>query len=179
MGIMPKEGRTVNTMRKLLFVTAILALAAPAALAQQLTDFHTVTVNVVAMDNIDVQNDVVLDIVFDPVTGNGIATDNSAILAWVTNQADRKVTVATNVNAPAYPLSVIPAGIVATVGANPGVYCAGPGALNLDAAAGAVDFIDTISASGGQTNLIYTATATVGDPLGQEIHTVTYTIEAM
>jgi len=165
-------------MRKLLFATAVLVLAASGVMAQ-VSDSHTVTVRVDPMDAIDVQGDVTLVIAFDPVTGLGSATDNTAILSWITNQAARKVTVQTNLDGFTYGLQVTPGAITQTAGAAGDEGTPIAGAMDLENAGpteGPQDFITAIDNAGAWCPLIYDASATVTDPTGSEVHTVTYTL---
>lgn len=164
-------------MRKLLFATAVLALAAPGVMAQ-VSDSHTVTVTVNPLDAIDVQGDVTLILAFDPVSGTLVDSDNTAILSWITNQAARKVTVQTNLDGFTYGLQVTAGAITQTDGA-PGDEGTGVGAIDLENAGpaeGAQDFVTDIDVAGAWCPLVYDASASVTDGTGSEVHTVTYTL---
>jgi hypothetical protein len=165
-------------MRKLLFATAVLALAAPAVMAQAPSSSHTVTVTVNPLDAIDVQGDVTLVLAFDPVSGTLVDSDNTSILSWITNQAARKVTVQTSLDGFTYGLQVTAGTITETDGAA-GDGGTAVGAMDLESAGpaeGAQDFITGINVAGAWCPLIYDATASVTDGTGSEMHTVTYTL---
>lgn len=160
-------------MRKLLFATAVLALAAPGVMAQ-VSDSHTVTVTLSGLDVIDVQGNVALVIVLDPVTGTGTDSD-TAVLGWITNQPGRNITVATSL-APAainYPLQVTAQNIVQTVGA--GTVGSAAGTVILTDVA--QPFINGIDTAGGTCDLFYEASADLTSPVGlTDTHIVTYTM---
>lgn len=162
-------------MRRFLFATVVLALAAPCVMAQ-VSDSHTVTVTLSALDVIDVQGNVALTIILDPVTGTGTASDSSAVLGWITNQPNRQITVATDLAAAAinYPLQVTAQNIANTIGVA-GQEGSAAGTVILSDTA--QPFITGIDTAGGTCELLYEASATIASPVGlTDTHTVTYTL---
>lgn len=131
------------------------------------SDNHSVTVTLSAINTIDVDNDVTLTINSatpgqdpDPVVDNATAE-----LAWTTNASSKKITVETDLAAPNYTLEV--EAINQTAGTP-----AGKATLSTTAA----DFLTGVGKTAGTCDLEYTASATVSDDPGTEVHTVTYTM---
>ena len=158
-------------MRKVLFATALFVLAVPAALAQ-LTDTHVVTVMVNGIDWVDVDNTQVdLIITINAATGVGQDTAVSS-LNYGTNQANRKITVQTDLAVINFPLYVQASGVaIANFGAAPGAAGA-----EVTITTAAADLITGISASDANCTLTYRAEADVSDTPATETHNVTYTI---
>lgn len=153
-------------MKRILVGLLALALA-PAALAAD-TASHNVTVTVSAINEVAiVGGDISLTI--DSATADGSfvpATDSTTDLQWTTNEAGRKITVATDLAAPAYGLQVEATNI------SDGSVAAGPVALSTTA----TDLVTGIANTAGAADLSYTATADASAAVGTETHVVTYTI---
>ena len=132
------------------------------------TASHQVTVSVGAISQVGVTGgDVALTI--DAYDGeNIVSTANAdAGLIWETNQ-EHKITVATDLEAPAYALTVEAASISGTSDAS------STGRVTVDTQAR--DLVDNIDRGAGACTLVYTAAAdlTAGNTI--ETHTITYTI---
>lgn len=145
----------------------LLALAlSPSAFAAS-TDSHTVTVTVTAINEVSITGGN-LTLTINSINPDGTladATDATASLAWTTNEATKKITVATDVAAGAYTLAVEATGVTGGTSA---------GAVTLSTVA--TDFVTGISNTSGGGTLSYTASATAAAATGSDVHTVTYTI---
>jgi hypothetical protein len=127
------------------------------------SDSHTVTVNVSAIDDVTLTGgNVTLSITaLDTAT-----TNNASSLAWVTNQATRRITVASSMNS-VYGLTVTPTGFTGAGTPAGSAVTVGTTAQNL---------VTAISTGSGSCSLQYSATAEPTDGTTSEVHTVTYTI---
>ena len=132
------------------------------AFAQDVSDSHSVTVQVAEINALQViGGDLVLTLdSLDPndSTRFEAAVDTSASLAWSTNAVDRKITVESDLVDPRYALTVR-AFDVTGIGA-------AIGTAQLNAAAGAQDLISGIAAESATCSLEYEANALVADGIG-------------
>jgi len=151
----------------LILIFPVLALASD-------TDSHTVTVQVLEINEIDVDNDLILTI--DSATAGDEPDDamdsTTCDLCWTTNATTtKKITVDTSLLSPTYTLKVVAINItgvgtaVGTAAAEVTLSTTGPN-----------DFITSISQTTGICDLQYTASATAAQGIGSDVHTVTYTI---
>jgi len=162
-------------MKKLMTIVAVLALMALVcanAMAAG-TDNHSVTVTVNAISELNVGAAVVLT-VDAAVAGSAptAVTDTVTTLAWTTNEAAKKITVATT-TAAAQKFTLTALAVEPT--SQPGVPS---GIVNLVSAASALDFISGVGASSGTDTITYTGSATAAQGTGSDVHTVVYTIVA-
>lgn len=153
-------------MTRTLSVLLLSFALAPAAFAAS-TDSHTVTVTVSAINEVAISGGNLTLTIDSALPGGAPApvTDTSASLDWTTNEATKKITVATDLAAPIYALTV------EATGASGGTAA---GVVTLSNVA--TDFVTDISNTSGACGLTYTATAEASDAVGTEVNTVTYTI---
>lgn len=149
------------------FLPFALLLVAPAAFAGS-TSAHQVTVDVQAINEVAITGGN-LTLTIDSATAGGApaaASDSTTgDLDWSTNESSRKITVATDLAAPKYSLTVDAANATGGTGA---------GAVSLSTTA--QDFVTGISATAGGCDLSYSASATLAAGVGTDVHNVTYTI---
>ena len=153
-----------------LFILVLLFGLGATAMAAN-TDSHTVTVTVAAINEIDVDTNVTLT-VNSATAGQDpdVVTDNtSADLKWTTNEASKKITVATNLAAPNFSLTAQAVNISGS--GTPGTAA---GAVTLSTTA--ADLITGISTSAASCDLQFVASATAAQGTGSDVHTVTYTL---
>ena len=158
------------------FITlAAFAVLPSVAFAQDVSDSHRVTVQVLEINTLEVRGgDLVLTLdQLDAADASRFqeARDESASLAWSTNGVDRKITVESDLATPRYSLAVNAFDVQGSGAAI--------GSVILDAANGAQDLISGISQETAGARLAYVANADVADGIGSETHTVTYTLTAM
>ena len=155
--------------RNEILVVFILALAASSAWAAT-TDNHTVTVTIPAIDEVAITGgNLTLTFVVpaagsDPADVSDVATCD---LAWSTNTASQKITVATNIASP-----------VATLKVTAGSVTGGTSGGQITLSTTAVDFVTGVALGSGGCDLEYVASATSADAAGSEVHTVTFTLTA-
>ncbi len=143
---------------------------APAAI----TASHLVSVTVNSINEINVDNNVTLTIASatagsDP---NQVSDATTANLSWTTNAKvyTKKITVKTNLAAPAHTLKVLAQNITGT-GTSPGTAAAEVTLATLDR-----DLITGISKTAARCDLRYTAVALASEGDDDDVHTITFTI---
>jgi hypothetical protein len=95
------------------------------------------------------------------------ATNTTCTLAWTTNEASKKITVATSEAAPTFTLRVLATGV-----------SGGTAAAQVTLSTTATDFVTGVATTTGGCTLSYTASATAAQGTGSDVHTITYTITA-
>jgi hypothetical protein len=150
-------------------VTLALALSATAPAFAASSADHTVTVTVAAINEVAITGgNVSLTIDSGSVSGPASASDDTtADLSWSTNEASKKITVATSLEAPKYTLTVAAQNV--TGGTSTG---------SVTLSTTPQDLVTGISNTAGTADLAYQATATNDAGTGSDVHTVTYTITA-
>ncbi|MFZ5478847.1 MAG: hypothetical protein ACOZNI_18890 [Myxococcota bacterium] len=156
-------------MRK--FLSALLAalVLAPAAWAGS-TASHTVTVTAAAINEVSITGGNVSLTINSATAGSGpasVSDSTTADLNWSTNEATKKITVATSLATVRFPLTVAAASV-----------SGGTGAGTVTLSTTAQDFVTGISTTDGTCGLSYEASATSAAGTGTDTHTVTYTITA-
>lgn len=133
------------------------------------TGSHTVTVTVSAINEVAISGgNVALAIDSGDTSGPAAASDaTTADLLWSTNESNKKITVATNLAAIDFPLTVEATNVT-------GGTSGGPVTLSTTAQ----DLVTGISLTAGTADLSYAASATAAAGTGSNVHTVTYTITA-
>lgn len=131
---------------------------------------HTVTVTVSAINELAITGGNVT-LTINTVTAGSEpddAVDNTtADLDWTTNEATKKITVATDQAAPTFTLKAVAQNATG-----------GTAASEVTLSTTAADFVTTISTTTGGCDIQYTASATAAQGTGSDVHTVTYTITA-
>jgi len=133
---------------------------------------HTMTISVATINNVTVSSgSVSLTISAANVTAGqdamGPVVNTATSLLWGFNSSLRKVTVATNLAAPKFTLTVL--AVAPTVGT------AAP-AVTLSTTA--TDFLTNLGRSSGSCTLQYTGTALASKGAGTDTHTVTFSVAA-
>ncbi len=129
---------------------------------------HTVTVTVSAINQLSIAGGDVNLTINTATAGSDpdAATDNTTSdLNWVTNEASKKITVATNLAAPNFTLSIDAQNVT---GGTPS------GIVTLSTTA--TDFVTGINKVIGVCDLSYTAIATASNTSGSDTHAITFTI---
>ena len=158
-------------MKHLLLAVALVALVAPAAMAQLDADSHIVTVTLNDLNFVDVDDSQVdLVISIDPLTGTGSDTQPSS-LDWGTTEDTARITVETDLAVINFPLTVEASNVAGNGGAV-GTAALVPIALSTTP----TDLITGISHAVGTCDLTYVATADISDVPATETHTVMYTL---
>lgn len=159
-----------HSMTKTLFISIIVALCvcvAGVALATSSVN-HTVTVTVSAVNEVAIAGGNVTLTINSATAGSDLddATDSTTCdLLWTTNEASKKMTVATDLAAPDFTLKVVAQNV-----------SGGTAASEVTLGTTAADFVTGLTA--GSCDLAYTASATAAQGTGSDVHTVTYTITA-
>ncbi|MBU1948725.1 MAG: hypothetical protein KJ927_08445 [Candidatus Eisenbacteria bacterium] len=131
---------------------------------------HTVTVTVAAINEVAIVGGNVTLTIDSATAGSqpDDATDaTTSDLNWTTNEASKKITVATDLADPDFTLKVVAANVAG-----------GTAAAQVTLSTIAADFVTGISTTVGTCDLSYTASATAAQGTGSDVHTVTYTITA-
>jgi len=159
-------------MRTVLFVSVAAACwlggAPPASAAE--SDSHTVTVQVTAINEIAVSGgNVTLTIDSATAATQPLpALDSTTCdLLWTTNEADKKITVATDLAAPKFTLLLLAQNV-----------SGGTAAPQVTLSTTAIDLVTGVSQSVGSCDLAFVAFATAAQGTGSDVHTITYTITA-
>lgn len=131
---------------------------------------HTVTVTVGVIIEVTITGgDLTLQI--NTATGGGdpnqVTDATTCDLSWTINGDPKKITVETTIGSPTFVLQVEAQNVTGGTGTAP-----------VELSTTAVDFITDISATIGNCDLAYTASAAAADGTGTENHTVTYTLTA-
>ena len=92
-------------------------------------------------------------------------TNNACSLAWTDNQANRKITVATNLASPLFTLKVLAQSVTG-----------GSAAPEVTLSNTAADFVTGVSKTTGGCTLRYATAVTAAQGTGTDVHTVTYTL---
>jgi hypothetical protein len=132
------------------------------------TDNHTVTVQVNAINEVAISGGNITLTINTATAGSepDDATDNTTCdLLWTTNQASKKITVATDQGSPTFTLKVVAQNV-----------SGGTAASEVTLSTTATDFVTGVATTTGNCDLSYTASATASDGTGSEVHTVTYTL---
>ena len=132
---------------------------------------HTVTVTVSAINEAAIIGGNITLTINTATAGSNPddATDNTTCdLNWTTNQASKKITVATNLVAPTFTLSVVAQNVTG-----------GTAASSVTLSTTATDFVTGVATTTGNCDLSYTGSATAAQGSGSDVHTVTYTITAV
>ena len=168
---MKKENnnREDRTMKRQLFICAILMSLAMAGMALAAdTDNHQVTVQVVAINEVGITGGNIT-LTINSATAGSQPTDDvdntTCDLAWSTNQSSKKITVQTSLGSPNFNLKVIAQSVTG-----------GTAGSEVTVGTSAQDFVSSISTTVGSCDLQYTASATLSDGTGSDIHTITYTM---
>jgi len=135
------------------------------------TDFHTVTVQVLAINEAAITGGDLTLTINTATAGQepDDAVDNTTCdLAWTTNEATKKITVETNLAAPTFTLKVVAQNVTGGTAETEVTL----------STTGANDFVTAISETTGGCDLQYTASATAAQGIGSDVHTVTYTLTA-
>ncbi len=135
------------------------------------SDFHTVTVQVAAVTEVRIEGGAVnLSIsAANAIAGEDIMTmtDQSTSLLWGTNSSGRKITVATNLVAPRYTLTLVALNPTQGTPATAVTLSTTPDNLLYD-----------IGRSSGSCVLQYTGTAYASQGTGSDLHTITFTVQS-
>jgi hypothetical protein len=142
------------------------AALASAAMAGP-TASHTVTVQVNAINELGLTGGNITLTISTATAGQepDPATNTACTLAWTTNQANRKITVATNLASPTFTLKVLAQSVTG-----------GSAAPEVTLTNTATDFVTGVAKTIGGCTLGYTASATAAQGTGSDVHTVTYTL---
>ncbi len=132
------------------------------------TDNHSVTVTVGVINEAAITGGALILTINTATAGSDPddATDATTCdLNWTTNDVGKKITVATNIAAPAFALKVLAQNV-----------SGGTAAAEVTLSTTATDFVTGIATTIGTCDLGYTASATAADGSGSDVHTVTYTL---
>ncbi|MBD3336070.1 MAG: hypothetical protein GF355_11200 [Candidatus Eisenbacteria bacterium] len=157
-------------MGKRVCVCLLAAILASSAAPAGTTDSHTVTVNVSAINEVGITGGNITLTIDSATPGsepNDASDATTCDLDWTTNEASKKITVATDLASPNFTLKVEAANVTG-----------GTSAGQVTLSTTAQDFVTGISTTTGTCDLSYTASATAADGTGSDTHTVTYTITA-
>jgi hypothetical protein len=151
---------------------ALLALTMAATVAMAATSAnHTVTVTIPTINDVAITGGNLILTFAVPTPGSNpsdVSDLTTSDLAWSSNTASQKITVATNVAVPVATLKV-------TAGSVTGGTSAGQVTLSTTAA----DFVTAIVLGNGGCALEYVASTTSAAAAGSQVHTVTYTITSI
>jgi hypothetical protein len=148
---------------------AVLAAVLASAGAAGPSASHTVTVQVNAISELTLAGGDVTLTTGPPVAGrepDAVANTDCA-LAWTSNQADMRITVATGLAAPTFVLKVVAQNVTG-----------GTAAPEVTLSSTPADLVTGVSRTPGGCTLRYTAWATTAQGIGSDVHTVTYTLTA-
>ncbi len=165
---MGREGKMKRI--SLLLIVGLLFLLASTAVFSQSTANHTVTVTVSIINEVAITGGNFTLTINTATSGSDPddATDATTCdLSWTTNEATKKITVATDLAAPVFGLTVEAQNV-----------SGGTAAAVVTLSTTATDFVTGISTTVGTCDLAYTASATAANGTGSDNHTVTYTLTA-
>jgi hypothetical protein len=161
--------REERTMKRLTIFGAILLVLSISGLVMAAdTDNHQVTVQVTAINEVGITGGNITLTINSASAGSQPtdAVDNSTCdLAWSTNQSSKKITVQSNLGTPTFSLKVVAQNVTG-----------GTAGSEVTVSTSAQDFVSSISTTVGSCDLQYTASATLGDGTGSDVHTITYTM---
>ena len=132
------------------------------------TDNHQVTVQVTAINEVGITGGNITLTINTATAGSQPtdAVDNTTCdLAWSTNQSSKKITVQTSLGSPTFALKVAAQNV-----------SGGTAGSEVTVSTSAQDFVSSISTTVGSCDLQYTASATLSDGTGSDVHTITYTM---
>ena len=157
-------------MNKILPVLATIALiiAPKSVVVGQTTDNHTATATISIINEIAITGGNPTLTINSATAGSGLddATDNTSVdLGWSTNEASKKITVATSLGSASFALKVVAQSV-----------SGGTAAAQVTLSTTATDFVTGIANAAGGCDLSYTASAAASDGTGSDIHTITYTL---
>ena len=150
-----------------IFITCLLFLSVNLTFSQSSAS-HTVTVTVTTINEMAISGgNISLNISTAPGGSEPVVAsdDISCNLRWTTTEVAKKITVATNLGSPVFPLKVVAQAVNG-----------GNAASEVTLSPIARDFITGIAKTIGSCNLGYSASATTADGIGSEVHTVIYTL---
>jgi hypothetical protein len=145
----------------------LLGCLTTAAIAGNSTN-HTVTVTVNTINEVAVVGGNLTLTISTATAGSNPnnATDSATCdLNWTTNDADKKITVATNLAVQKFTLKVVAQNV-----------SGGTAAAEVTITDTAASLVTAISTTLGTCDLSYTALATAAQGTGSDAHTVTYTL---
>ena len=151
-------------------LSLVVILLVPVMIHAAGNDSHQVTVQVDPINEIGVTGTVTL-LINSASAGSDpdeVFDNTSSDLNWTTNQASKKITVSTNLAAPNFTLPVFAENINSA-----NATAAGEILLSTVAA----DFVTNLANEAGGCDLRYSAAATAAQGSGQDVHTVTFTIQ--
>lgn len=154
-------------VRRILPILIMLILSAAGVGFAADNDNHQVTVTVSAINELAITGgDITLTI--NTATAGSEPTDDTDVttsVAWTTNEASKKITVATDLAAPTFTLTV---NATAVTGGT------SEGAITLSTTP--TDYVTGISTTVGGCTSTYTASATAAQGAGSDVHVVTFTL---
>lgn len=154
--------------RQVIYYAIILSLAVAGMSMAADTDNHQVTVQVTAINEVGISGGNITLTINSATAGSQPtdAVDNSTCdLAWSTNQSSKKITVQTSLGSPNFSLKVAAQNVTG-----------GTAGSEVTIGTSAQDFVSSISTTVGSCDLQYTASATLSDGTGSDVHTITYTL---
>ena len=152
----------------LIISAAALCLGLPMVAMGASSDNHSVTVQVLAINEVAISGGNITLTINSATAGSNpddVVDNSTCDLAWTTNQLSKKVTVATSNGAPNFTLKVVAQNVVG-----------GVAAAEVTLSTIAADFVTGVAMTVGNCDLQYTASATAAQGPGSDMHTVTYTI---
>lgn len=155
--------------RLTLAILILLALQTLSLFADEIAN-HTVTVQVDVINELEITGGNITLTISTATAGQDPddATNSTCALQWTTNEATKKITVATDQATPNFTLKVVASGVS-------GGTAAAEATLSNTTAD---DFVTGISTTLGTCTVNYTAEATAAQGNGSVVHTVTYTLTA-
>ncbi len=157
-------------MRKTVLLVVGLALILSGVAMAANNDSHQVTVQVSAINELAITGANFTLTINNATAGSepDDATDSTSTdLLWTTNQASKKITVATSLASPNFTLKVVAQSV-----------SGGTAASEVTLSDTATEFVTGIATTIGNCELAYTASATAAEGTGSDAHTVTYTLTA-
>jgi hypothetical protein len=148
-------------------ITILLVLAAAGLTWAADNDNHQVTVTVNAINELAVTGgDVTLTITSaTPGSDPDPETDNVSGLDWTTNEAGKKITVATDLAAPNFTLKILAQAVTG-----------GTAEAEITLTVAAQDYVSSVGTTTGTCTSRYTGSATAAQGTGSDVHTITFTI---
>ncbi len=153
---------------KVLLLAMLLVLSVIGYAQAADNDSHTVTVTVSPINELAITGASVTLTCNTATAGQepDDAVDNlTADLDWTTNEASKKVTVATNLGSPTFTLKVVAQNVTG-----------GTAESEITLSTTATNFVTGVAMTTGGCDLQYTASATAAQGTGSDVHTVTYTL---
>ena len=158
----------MKALTKILLVVALVAgLSVPALAAS--SDTQSVTVTVSAVNEISATGTVTLTI-NTATAGSELDSDvdsTTADMLWTTNEASKKITIETDLATPTFTLKAVALTVTG-----------GTAATELTVSDTAADFVTGIATTTGGCDIQYTGEATASQGIGEDVHTITYTVTA-